>query len=154
MILTAGSVLLLLILIHGGTAVTSDDVKTLIDNILPTSGATPYYNSMRPLTNQDNAVEVTADLYMVGINDFDDAEQKLTTTAYLRVSWIDEVIITVKLATLDFYAFCHQLINVFKKFEPVHEISNNVICATSKASDQPPHMRSLIRAFASRFSIL
>ena len=39
-------------------------------------------------------------------------------------------------------------------FEPWHEISNNVICATSKASDQPAHMRSLIRAFASRLSIL
>ena len=38
--------------------------------------------------------------------------------------------------------------------EPVHEISNNVVCATSKASDQPAHTRSLIRAFASRFSIL
>ena len=33
--------------------------------------------------------------------------------------------------------------------EPVHEISNNVVCATSKASDQPEHMRSPIRAFAS-----
>ena len=33
--------------------------------------------------------------------------------------------------------------------EPRHEISNNVVCATSKASDQPAHMRSLIRAFAS-----
>ena len=32
--------------------------------------------------------------------------------------------------------------------EPVHEISNNVVCATSKASDQPAHTRSLIRAFA------
>ena len=39
-------------------------------------------------------------------------------------------------------------------FEPVHEISNNVVCATSKASDQPAHTRSLIRAFASRMSIL
>ena len=38
--------------------------------------------------------------------------------------------------------------------EPVHEISNNVVCATSKASDQPAHMRSLIRAFACRFNIL
>ena len=38
--------------------------------------------------------------------------------------------------------------------EAVHEISNNVVCATSKASDQPAHMRSLIRAFASRLSIL
>ena len=38
--------------------------------------------------------------------------------------------------------------------EPVHEISNSVVCAASKASDQPAHMRSLIRAFASRLSIL
>ena len=38
--------------------------------------------------------------------------------------------------------------------EPVQEISNNVVCATSKASDQSAHTRSLIRAFASRLSIL
>ena len=38
--------------------------------------------------------------------------------------------------------------------EQQHEISNNVVCATSKASDQPAHMRSLIKAFASRLSIL
>ena len=41
-----------------------------------------------------------------------------------------------------------------KKNEPVHEISNNMVCATSKASDQPAHTRSLIRAFASRLNIL
>ena len=39
-------------------------------------------------------------------------------------------------------------------FEPRHEISNNVVCATSKASDQPAHTRSLIRAFLSRLNIL
>ena len=38
--------------------------------------------------------------------------------------------------------------------EPVYEISNNVVRATSKAPDQPAHTRSLIRSFASRFSIL
>ena len=38
--------------------------------------------------------------------------------------------------------------------EPWHGISNNVTCATSKDSDQPVHTRSLIRAFASRLSIL
>ena len=38
--------------------------------------------------------------------------------------------------------------------EPVHEISNNVVCATRKTSDQPAHMGSLIRAFASHLSIL
>ena len=38
--------------------------------------------------------------------------------------------------------------------EPWHGISNNVVCATSKASDQPAHTRSLVRAFASRLNIL
>ena len=40
------------------------------------------------------------------------------------------------------------------QFEPWHGISNNVVNATSKASDQPAHMRSLIRALASRLKIL
>ena len=38
--------------------------------------------------------------------------------------------------------------------EPRHDISNNVVCATNKASNQPEHSRSLIRAFASPLSIL
>ena len=41
-----------------------------------------------------------------------------------------------------------------KIIEPVHEISNNVVCATSKTSNQPAHTHSLVRAFASRLSIL
>ena len=39
-------------------------------------------------------------------------------------------------------------------FDPRYEVSNNVVCATSKASDQAAHTRSLIRAFASRLNIL
>ena len=39
-------------------------------------------------------------------------------------------------------------------YEPRYEISNNVVCATSKGSDQPAHTRSLIRAIASRLNIL
>ena len=42
----------------------------------------------------------------------------------------------------------------YQTYESRHEISNNVVCATSKASDQPAHTRSLIRAFASRLDIL
>ena len=45
-----------------------------------------------------------------------------------------------------------QCIAVYKKIGPVHEVSNNVVCKTSKDSDQPAHMRSLIRAYASRLS--
>ena len=40
------------------------------------------------------------------------------------------------------------------KTGPVHDISNNVVFVTSKASDQPARARSLIRAFSSRLSIL
>ena len=50
---------------------------------------------------------------------------------------------------------CHMIIDCHDMtYEPVHEISNIVVCATSKASDQPAHTRSLIRAFASRLSFL
>ena len=51
----------------------------------------------------------------------------------------------------------HRVVKICSKlytFEPCHEISNIVVCATSKASDQPAHMRSLIRAFASSMNIL
>ena len=48
---------------------------------------------------------------------------------------------------------CINLVSAYKNV-PQHEISNNVVCATSKGSDQLAHMRSLIRAFASRLNIL
>ena len=44
--------------------------------------------------------------------------------------------------------------NFIHTYEPQHETSNNVVCATSKFSDQPAHTSSLIRAFASRLNIL
>ena len=44
--------------------------------------------------------------------------------------------------------------NQFSIFEPQIEISDNVVCATSNASDQPAHTRSLIRAFTNRLIIL
>ena len=56
----------------------------------------------------------------------------------------------------DLVLFCLQRLSAEDKniIDPVHEISNNVICATSKASDQPAHKRSLIRAFASCLNFL
>ena len=39
-------------------------------------------------------------------------------------------------------------------YETQHEVSNNVVCAISKCSNQSAHTRSLIRAFASRLNIL
>ena len=39
-------------------------------------------------------------------------------------------------------------------YEPWHEISNNVVYGTSKASDQPGHTHGVIRAFTNRLNIL
>ena len=44
---------------------------------------------------------------------------------------------------LDPYCLQHGL---QKKFEPWREISNNVVCVTSKSSDQPAYTCSLIRS--------
>ena len=42
----------------------------------------------------------------------------------------------------------------FLPYEPRHEISNNMVCVTSKDSDQPVHTPRLIRAFASSLNAL
>ena len=62
---------------------------------------------------------------------------------YLKITYIPEKNV-----------FNTPLLLSFNSNEPVHEISNNVVCATSKTSDQPAHTHSLIRAFASHLSIL
>ena len=49
--------------------------------------------------------------------------------------------------------FLNEIKGVFV-IELRHEISNNVVCATSKGSDQPAHMHSLIRTFACLIYIL
>ena len=45
------------------------------------------------------------------------------------------------------------LANCANTYELQHEISNNVVCATKKGSDQPAHRGSLIRAFASSLNV-
>ena len=49
---------------------------------------------------------------------------------------------------------CPRIVAIDRLIEPRHEISNNVVCATSKGLDQPAHMCSLIRAFASPLNVL
>ena len=51
-------------------------------------------------------------------------------------------------------SMCHLPNDFWLIYEPVHEISNYVVYATSKASDQPAHTHSLIRVFATRLNIL
>ena len=59
--------------------------------------------------------------------------------------------VMIFITSMGYLLFCLIICHII---EPKHEISNNVVCATSKGSDQPALMRSLIRAFASRLNIL
>ena len=74
--------------------------------------------------------------------------------------WLDKVRMAfVKKACFAHWQRKNDLTNVLSlrmkvTFEPRHEISNNVVCATSKVSDQPAHTCSLIRAFVCRLNIL
>ena len=61
-----------------------------------------------------------------------------------HLKWVHIVIEAIKV---------HQQMKNQQTFEPGHEISRNVVCETSEGSDQPAHMCSLIRAFASRLNI-
>ena len=54
-----------------------------------------------------------------------------------------------KISFLIQYGF---LLEAFRDNEPRHGISNNVVCATTKDSDQPGHTHILIKAFASRLN--
>ncbi|KAH3787843.1 hypothetical protein DPMN_165973 [Dreissena polymorpha] len=69
-------------------AVTAQDMRAHLSTILPAN----YTTYIRPILNQNDPVKVTMDLHLIGINSFDNREQKLTTTAYLNVEWTDQVI--------------------------------------------------------------
>ena len=67
---------------------------------------------------------------------------------------VTKIMLEISLQIKVLFSICDESIIFHDINEPVHAISNNVVCAVSKASDQPAHTRSLIRAFASRLSIL
>ena len=56
--------------------------------------------------------------------------------------------------TIPFYQCLVLISYLLHTFEPRHQISENVVCATIKGSDRPAHMCSLIRVFASRFNTI
>ena len=69
--------------------------------------------------------------------------------SFIFTFWLMTITIVPMLFMLQLYPCCSYLtIN-----EPRYEIPNNMVCATSKGSDQPAHTRSLIRAFASHLNI-
>ena len=58
------------------------------------------------------------------------------------------LLLVLKSGIAFFGAYCKESTN-----EPRHEISNNVACATSKAANQPAHMRSMTDRFYLSYGI-
>ena len=80
---------------------------------------------------------------------------KNTESAFINIKYRKEVWSALyKLENVLYVLKCNCYAYFSQLIVPQHEISNNVECATSKASDHPAQMRSLIRAFAGRLSIV
>ena len=81
----------------------------------------------------------------------------VSSRSFLNVFKIFNIYIPIKEATKHrrvIQGHLALLLWLSQTFWQWHEISNNVVCATSKGSDQPAQMLSLIRAFASHLNIL
>lgn len=62
------------------------DMRQLLDSLL---NSTQYSSRVRPIKDTGNVLTVTVDMYLIGLNDVDEVEQKIQTTAYLKITWTD-----------------------------------------------------------------
>lgn len=62
------------------------NIKSVITQLFTTDG---YNKRVRPVADQLEPVIVSMDFYLVGIDDFNEVTQKLTTTGYLSIFWLD-----------------------------------------------------------------
>jgi hypothetical protein len=76
------------VLVKHAETVTAAEMKTHI-----TTTFANYDTRVRPVhTDQSAAIEITLDLFLVSINNFDNSQQKLETTGFLEISWTDQVL--------------------------------------------------------------
>jgi hypothetical protein len=64
-----------------------DDYSALMNSVL-----NGYSKKIRPVLDQSKAVYMYVSLWISSINDVIAHEQKMVTTAYLQVTWVDEMI--------------------------------------------------------------
>ncbi|XP_076095498.1 neuronal acetylcholine receptor subunit alpha-10-like [Mytilus galloprovincialis] len=63
------------------------DIASLYKTLFETQN---YMKVVRPSIDQNSSTLVTIDLHVIGINGIDELSQKLATTAYLSVHWLDQ----------------------------------------------------------------
>ncbi|XP_062566987.1 neuronal acetylcholine receptor subunit alpha-6-like [Saccostrea cucullata] len=66
---------------------TIEDYKSLTDSLLAN-----YSSKIRPIKNQGDSLKMQTSLWLIGVNDVNSVDQKLVTTAYLYVTWVDELL--------------------------------------------------------------
>lgn len=79
-------VLILTALVAATGAASDSDMRQLLDHIL---NSTAYSSRVRPIKDTGNILSVNVDMFLVSLNDVDEVEQKIQTTAYLKVMWSD-----------------------------------------------------------------
>ncbi|XP_069114214.1 acetylcholine receptor subunit delta-like [Argopecten irradians] len=67
-------------------AISYNDTKELHNYLFKNK---TYNRKIRPIEYQDDALIVNIDLYLIGINSVDEVQERMTTTAYLSISWYD-----------------------------------------------------------------
>ncbi|OWF37794.1 neuronal acetylcholine receptor subunit alpha-3-like [Mizuhopecten yessoensis] len=78
--------LALVSMVHATVAQTGDDLKTLHDELFITRS---YRNVVPPYKNLNQSIIVLVAFFLKGINQLDEVEEKLATTAYLELAWND-----------------------------------------------------------------
>ncbi|XP_060581266.1 acetylcholine receptor subunit delta-like [Ruditapes philippinarum] len=66
---------------------TGTDVNNLLTHLFTTRG---YNKKIRPLTDQNTAVQIGLDFFLNAIIDFDEQDESLKTSGYLSFIWLDE----------------------------------------------------------------
>lgn len=66
---------------------TGDDVKNVVTQLFTTNG---YNKNVRPNVDQTISMYIDLDLFLFEINGIDEITQKLTTTGFVYIQWVDE----------------------------------------------------------------
>ncbi|KAL4231170.1 hypothetical protein ACF0H5_008752 [Mactra antiquata] len=57
--------------------------------LLAKLNSTDYSPKVRPIKDTGNVLRLEVDMYLVAINNVDEVEQKITSTAYMKIKWSD-----------------------------------------------------------------
>lgn len=72
------------------TSYTHDNVKAVLTNIFTTNS---YNKVVRPYADQSYITIMYINMFLIGITDIDEVQEKMTTTASLELFWIDDYMV-------------------------------------------------------------